>query len=121
METIWSFPVSIWSKNGWVKDREQIYLNAFDNDWKAVEHKLPKSQREDDNLKNKIKNIIRPKQKYLCWLYRHYASFINLKNIFCIPENIIFEMFEKLNFQDDLFKTEYVPIVFRDAVTSDNT
>lgn len=59
--SFWSFPISRWAKEGWERDNTEFYKNAFDNDWKLLEDKLPKAINNDDKEKENIKIIMKPK------------------------------------------------------------
>lgn len=58
---VWSFPISLWAQEKWVKDETDTQIKAFENDWNYITDKLPKAIKDNAEEQGKIKNIVKDK------------------------------------------------------------
>lgn len=116
----WGIPISIWAK--WICDETDKELKVFENDWEITKDKLLKAIKNNPDEEKKLKEVIKPHQKQIRWLQKHYASLTNINGVWVISEVILQSVFVNLpNFMCTDYGEEQAPIIFRETVSTDKS
>jgi len=116
----WGIPISIWAK--WIQDETDKENKCFENDWEITKDRLLKAIKNNPEEEKELKEIIKPRYKYIRWVYKHYASATNINGVWCISEAKLAEVFNDLpNMMCADFGLEQTPIIFRETVTTDKS